>query len=358
MRTASAASRGLPKMSPSSTTSVSADQHRQFGELALLHPLPADGGLRACHPLDVVQRRLAVRAPSIDVAIAAGRLAQQQQVELDAELAQQFLPPRTLGGEVECGGIRRDLEATSSFAMIRVPGEHARRAIQLLGSTTRARGRAAASSPTAPAAPRAALDAGVEAVGAADDERDVVARQRASVQVIGELARRPRRPRSSSATIGRPPQAARSRTASAASICATRPAAIARLGLQLDQRRASIRAAAASRIRRTRRSPRPASGGRGRRREACKRDPAGARRSAPPAVRSRGSCAGGPRACVEGVRPQLLEVVVGAHRGLHHVDDDVARVDEHPFAGLLAFDADDRRAGLLQLVADVAARAP
>ena len=51
--------------------------------------------------------------------------------------------------------------------------------------------------------------------------------------------------------------------------------------------------------------------------------------------------------------PQLFEVVVRAHRGLHDVDDDVAAVDEHPFAGLLAFDADDRGAGLLELVAHV-----
>jgi len=36
------------------------------------------------------------------------------------------------------------------------------------------------------------------------------------------------------------------------------------------------------------------------------------------------------------------------------VDDDVAGVDEHPLAAFLAFDADDRGAGLLQLVANVA----
>jgi hypothetical protein len=33
--------------------------------------------------------------------------------------------------------------------------------------------------------------------------------------------------------------------------------------------------------------------------------------------------------------------------------DDVAGIDEHPFAAVLAFDADDRRAGLLELVADM-----
>ena len=42
-----------------------------------------------------------------------------------------------------------------------------------------------------------------------------------------------------------------------------------------------------------------------------------------------------------------------AHGGLHDVDDDVPAVDQHPLAGLLAFDADDRGAGLLELVAHV-----
>jgi hypothetical protein len=38
---------------------------------------------------------------------------------------------------------------------------------------------------------------------------------------------------------------------------------------------------------------------------------------------------------------------------LHDVNDDVARVDQHPFAGLLALDPDDRRADLLQPLAHV-----
>ena len=58
-----------------------------------------------------------------------------------------------------------------------------------------------------------------------------------------------------------------------------------------------------------------------------------------------------------GVLPEFLEVVVGADRRLHDVDHDVAAVDQYPFARLLALDADDRRAGLLQLVADMGARA-
>ena len=52
--------------------------------------------------------------------------------------------------------------------------------------------------------------------------------------------------------------------------------------------------------------------------------------------------------------PELLEVVVLAHRGLHDVRDDVAGVHEDPVAGLLALDADDGRALLAQLVAHVA----
>ena len=56
------------------------------------------------------------------------------------------------------------------------------------------------------------------------------------------------------------------------------------------------------------------------------------------------------------IDPQIHHV--RAHRRLHHVDDDVAGVDQHPLAGLLAFDADDRRAGLLELVADVVRERP
>ena len=38
---------------------------------------------------------------------------------------------------------------------------------------------------------------------------------------------------------------------------------------------------------------------------------------------------------------KLLEVVVLAHRRLHHVSDYVARVHQDPVAGLLALGADD-----------------
>src|SRR6266702_7285007 len=51
--------------------------------------------------------------------------------------------------------------------------------------------------------------------------------------------------------------------------------------------------------------------------------------------------------------PELFEVVVSAHRRLHDVNHDVAGIDEHPVASLLAFDADDRRAAGLEAVSDV-----
>ena len=62
-----------------------------------------------------------------------------------------------------------------------------------------------------------------------------------------------------------------------------------------------------------------------------------------------------PRAAARGAAgfPQLFEVVVRTNRRLHDVDDDVAAIDQHPFAGLLAFDADDRGTGFLQPVAHV-----
>src|SRR6185436_1768319 len=44
--------------------------------------------------------------------------------------------------------------------------------------------------------------------------------------------------------------------------------------------------------------------------------------------------------------PDFLEVVEVAHRGMHDVHDDVAEVDQHPLARLLAFDAVYARAEL------------
>src|SRR6266536_160874 len=54
-----------------------------------------------------------------------------------------------------------------------------------------------------------------------------------------------------------------------------------------------------------------------------------------------------------GRRPQLFEVVIRARGGLHDVDDDIAAVDQHPFAGLLALDTDDARARSLERIADM-----
>src|SRR6185369_13674449 len=49
-------------------------------------------------------------------------------------------------------------------------------------------------------------------------------------------------------------------------------------------------------------------------------------------------------------RPELFEIVVGPHRRLHDVHNDVAGIDQHPFARRLAFDADDRRTCRLQRI--------
>ena len=42
-----------------------------------------------------------------------------------------------------------------------------------------------------------------------------------------------------------------------------------------------------------------------------------------------------------------------AHRRLHDVDDDIATIDQYPFAGLLAFNAVNPAAGFLDLVEDI-----
>src|SRR5437879_4609731 len=67
-------------------------------------------------------------------------------------------------------------------------------------------------------------------------------------------------------------------------------------------------------------------------------------------VRSASSCCLRGPAAPAGAerRPQLLEVVIRACCRLHDMHDDVAAVDKHPFAGLLAFDADDDRARCFQ----------
>src|ERR1044072_6829605 len=49
--------------------------------------------------------------------------------------------------------------------------------------------------------------------------------------------------------------------------------------------------------------------------------------------------------------PDLFQVVVAAHARVHHVHDDVAQVDEHPFGVAAALHALRRRAELLQVPA-------
>ena len=47
-------------------------------------------------------------------------------------------------------------------------------------------------------------------------------------------------------------------------------------------------------------------------------------------------------------RPNLLDVVVGAHLGTEEVDDDVAGVDQHPVAGWQSLDLGAAVAGVLE----------
>src|SRR5512134_1375605 len=49
--------------------------------------------------------------------------------------------------------------------------------------------------------------------------------------------------------------------------------------------------------------------------------------------------------------PDLFQVVEAANRRVHEVDDDLAEIDQHPLAALLALDAVDLAAALLHLVA-------
>ena len=203
--TASAASRGLPKTSPSSTTSVSAAEHRPLGELAVLHPLPADLRLGSRDALDVVRararHRCACSTTSRSRPIASRK---QQRLELDAELPQQRLPPRTLRREIEQGsahggrgrvsaGLSRD--GTDGRSAGCAHDTAARRA-------ARGRGRAAASSPIS------ATIASARALTSADKPsalpmtwKRFVAARLPSRKLRGELLRRPAVPRSSSATI-------------------------------------------------------------------------------------------------------------------------------------------------------------
>src|SRR6059036_2984355 len=52
--------------------------------------------------------------------------------------------------------------------------------------------------------------------------------------------------------------------------------------------------------------------------------------------------------------PQLLEIVVRAHRRLHDVQDDVAEIEQHPVAAVLPFHPVDAAACRFRLFLDVA----
>ena len=318
--------------------------------------------------VDVVARRLAGARPLDHVAVAPGRLAQAQLGELDAELAQQFAAGagsstrgrsrgRGMIGAVPAVRVARP-GGGRSIAMVRVPGEQARRAVDLLGeqhpheavrqrqrrqrddrrrrgASVPGRGRRRCRSRTRPS--RAS------------------SRQRASCSGEHAASSTPC-PRSSRATISvRPGRRRAMRVASTASSSRHRLAAVARLGLQFDQVEGELARQAPRVIVPAGVDPGRASGDRARRREAfmgrARAGSAGCcgalRRSGLPCTWSAAGVALVRRRAAfgrlgaawlrpsdrRGRRPQLLEVVVRAHRGLHDVDDDVAGVDQHPLAG-------------------------
>src|SRR6185369_7201273 len=47
-------------------------------------------------------------------------------------------------------------------------------------------------------------------------------------------------------------------------------------------------------------------------------------------------------------RPHLFKIVEGAHLRPEHMNDDVAGIDQHPVAVLLAFDSDTFQSSLVQ----------
>ncbi len=243
-----------------------------------------------------------------------------------------------------------------SVAMIRMAGEQAGRAVELFGERRCGRGRAAASAPeSATPRRRRLLDAVGEAVGAADHEGDVAARssrQRASRSASARVVQAA--PRSSSATTRAPAGRRRAmRTASAASNCATGLPRSRGSGLSSTSSNAKSARQPPRVVVDGRRRPRPASGGRAR--------PGAA--SCPPCARRTGARQAGDAARSAFVRrrgrlgrgPQFLEVVVGANRGLHDVDDDVAERRPAPIRRVSSPSTPMIvRAGRLELVADVA----
>src|SRR5215470_11122506 len=87
-------------------------EHRPWRELAPAHPMPADRGLRPSDAFHVFNRSFVLARPHDDVAPSSCRLAQLQDLELDAELAQQFLPSLALRCEID----RRTFRQNEQFA--------------------------------------------------------------------------------------------------------------------------------------------------------------------------------------------------------------------------------------------------
>ena len=218
-------------------------QHGARRKSALQHPLPADGGLGARDALDVVARRLGVARAFDDVALALRRFAQPERSEFDAELAQQLLAARALRGEVDGrsghGGRDPDRTGPSASAVTRdgKDGATSRLTARYSCSATTTRtspcGNVSAESATMAAASRLTDSARPSALPITNATSRASSRQRA--QVVGQHARRPRLPALVERDHARVPAGGRDPQRLGREQLRRRLAAIARLGLQLDE---------------------------------------------------------------------------------------------------------------------------
>jgi hypothetical protein len=87
-------------------------EHGLRRQVTAAHPMPAERCLHARDALDVFERRLVLARRLDDVATTTRCLSKQELVELDAELAQELLPARTLRSEID----RRALGENEQFA--------------------------------------------------------------------------------------------------------------------------------------------------------------------------------------------------------------------------------------------------
>jgi len=76
-------------------------EDRLWRQFATAHPMPADGGLGARDALDVFERSFVLARDFDDVASSPRSLAQQQLLEFDTDLAQQFLPARAFRSQID-----------------------------------------------------------------------------------------------------------------------------------------------------------------------------------------------------------------------------------------------------------------